>query len=248
VWGTAVGAPLAFVGLLFAQALLAVRGEYEPDDPGYVVEATVGPELAAELEPLRLAVLGDSTVAGLGAPTAEGALPSLVADRVAESLGRPVAVRGYGVSGARTADLLGGQLPDVVGFAPDVVVVVIGSNDVTHLTPPWRMRAELTALLDAIDEDLGVPVVLGGIPLFGEATALARPLRDVVGAYAAVLRPVQRSVAAELGVTYVEIAREASPRFVGVPDAMSRDGFHPGPTGYGFWADAIAPGVIRALG
>jgi lysophospholipase L1-like esterase len=246
-WGTAVGAPLAFLVLIVVQALMAVRGADPPDGPGYAVDTTIGPPAEDGAEPLRLAVLGDSTVAGLGAPTVDDALPLLLAQRVTAALDRPVRVKGYGVSGARTADLLGGQLPEVVPFDPDVVVVVIGSNDATRLAPPWRIRAELTALFEAIEEDLGVPVVLGGIPLFGEATALARPLRDVVGAHAGLLRPVQRSAAAEHGVTYVEIARDASPRFEGVHDAMSSDGFHPGPTGYGFWADAITPGVVAAL-
>jgi lysophospholipase L1-like esterase len=244
-WVTAVGAPVAFVILIAVQALLAVRIEDPLDNPEYVVDATVGPQ--GDEPPLRLAVLGDSTVAGLGAPTMEEALPVQVAERVASALDRRVAVMGYGVSGARTADLHEGQLPDVGGFAPDVVVIVIGSNDATHLTPTWTMRAELDALLVAVAEELGAPVVLGGVPLFGEATALARPLRDVVGLYAAILRPVQRSVADEHGATFVDIARDASPRFVGVADAMSRDGFHPAPTGYGFWADAIAPAVIDAL-
>lgn len=35
--------------------------------------------------------------------------------------------------------------------------------------------------------------------------------------------------------------------FFGVPNAMSCDGFHPGPIGYGFWADALAADVAAAV-
>ena len=52
---------------------------------------------------LELAVLGDSTVAGVGSPTEAETLAVLVAQRVADALGRPVHVVGHGVSGARTA-------------------------------------------------------------------------------------------------------------------------------------------------
>jgi lysophospholipase L1-like esterase len=242
-----VGAPLAFLLLLVVQGLLAARAERLPDAP-HRVEARVGPA-GADGAPLRLVLLGDSTVAGVGAPTLDGTLPVQVAERVAADLGRPVSVMGYGVSGARTADVVAEQLPRVADdAAPDVVVVVIGSNDVTHLTPPWQLRREVAEMAEAVEARLGAPVVLGGIPLFGAADLLAQPLRSVVDAYAGVLRPAQRRAAEDAGVAYVEIARDASPRFDGVPDAMASDGFHPSPIGYGFWADAIAPVVVEVLG
>ena len=242
--GAVVGLPLAFVGLLAVEAAIAARGEYEPSDPGYVVEATVDPASgdASAAAPLKLVMLGDSTVAGLGAPTEEQSLPVQTAQRVADLLGRRVEVRGLGVSGARTADVTAGQLPQVT--EADVVVIVIGSNDVTHGTPPWRFDDLTREMLVTATEQTDAPVVLGGIPLFGSATALAQPLRAVVGAYARPLRNLQaRQVAAVDGVTFVNIAVEASPRFRGVPDAMSGDGFHPAPIGYGFWADALAPAI-----
>jgi lysophospholipase L1-like esterase len=241
------GAPLAFLVLLAVQAFVAVRAERLPDDPGYQVEARIGAEGSGGT-PLRVALLGDSTVAGIGADTLDGSLAFQVGERVAASLDRPVQVMGYGVSGARTNDVVGAQLSRVDDFAPDVVVVVVGANDVTGLTPPWRLRADITAMADAVTLQLDAPVVLGGIPLFGGASLLAQPLRSVVDAYADVLRPTQRRAARAAGITYVEIARDASPRFAGVPEAMSSDGFHPAPVGYGFWADALAPGVLEALG
>lgn len=249
VVGAAVGVPLAFVGLLAAEAVMAARGEYAPSDPGYMVEATVEPSTGAEPTqgPLRVVMLGDSTVAGLGAPTEEESLPVQTAQRVADLLSRPVAVRGLGVSGARTFDVASSQIP-LIDDA-DVVVIVIGSNDVTHATPPWRFDEQTRDMLAAAVERSGGPVVLGGIPLFGSATALAQPLRAVVDAYAKPLRGIQAKTAANTpGVTFVNIAELASPRFRGVPDAMSDDGFHPAPVGYGFWADALAPAIATAAG
>jgi lysophospholipase L1-like esterase len=250
VLAAVVGGPVAFLLLLVVQALITMRGDYLPDDPGYRVDLLVAPGgSGADVgdETLRLAMIGDSTVAGLGSPTVETSLAGLVAQRVADAAGRPVRVMGYGVSGARTAHLVPEQLPEVAAFAPDVVVAVIGSNDVTHLTMPWRLRQQTAALAAAVDAEVGAPLVVAGIPLFGSATALAQPLRAVVDAYASVLRPVQRDAALEAGASYVAIARDASPRFAGVPEAMSEDAFHPSPIGYGFWADAIAPVVVEAV-
>ena len=245
-----LGAPLVFLGVLGVQAVLAARAEYLPDDPGYLIEATVVPGAGGAGEPLRLVMLGDSTVAGVGSPRLEQSLPVLVAQRVSDILGRPVEVRGLGVSGARTDTVRTEQLPRLTDAGVDAIVIVVGSNDVTHLTSPEaiteRTRRTLRAARDAAP---GAVVVLGGIPLFGSADALSQPLRWVVDRYADVLRPRQRAAARSVdGVTYVDIATEASPRFAGVPEAMSSDGFHPAPVGYGFWADALARGVVEALG
>jgi lysophospholipase L1-like esterase len=210
-------APLAFVGLLFLQILLALRGERVPN-PEYTVDVRVTPEgdaagVGGDGAVLRLVALGDSTVAGVGAPTMEDSLAVQVARRVADQLGRPVDVLGYGVSGARTDDVLRDQVPAVDGTQPDVVLVVVGANDVTHATPPWQLRSDLAVLADALTERTDAPVVLGGVPRFDEATVLAQPLRALVDGYALLLRPFQRSAAEDAGMAYVEIARDASPRF-----------------------------------
>jgi lysophospholipase L1-like esterase len=246
-WVPILGAPIAIATLLGVQALAATRGEYLREVDYEVDGLAEVPEAGGP--PLRLAVLGDSTAAGVGSPSAEDALPMLVAARVAEALGRDVVVRGFGVSGARTADVRDRQIPQVLSGSVDAVVIVIGSNDVTHLTPPWRFRRSTEEMLRLARDQTGAPVILGGIPLFGGATALPRPLRDVVDAYARPLRDRQAGAAARVpGATFVDISRLASPRFVGVPDAMSWDGFHPAEVGYGFWADALAPGVVTAVG
>lgn len=242
----AVGVPLAFVAVLAAEGALASRREYF-ETPGYEVEGTVVPPGAVG-DPVEMVMLGDSTVAGLGADTVEESLVLQTAQRAAVMAGRPIYARGFGVSGAVTADVRDEQLPQVSDDV-DVIVIVIGSNDTTHLTPPWKMD-DLTAsmLTTARRQAPNAAIVLGGIPLFGEARALDEPLRSVVDGYAGILRGVQRRAAESIeGVTFVNIAVEASPRFVGVPDAMSRDQFHPGATGYGFWADALAPAVAKAL-
>lgn len=242
------GLPLAFVSVLAVQALMTTRREYL-ETPEFEIDGTLQPA-GAQVggRPLRMVMLGDSTVAGLGSDSVEESLVFQTGQRVADLTGRPVAARGYGVSGARTADVRDDQLPELDGEV-DVVVIVIGSNDVTHFAPPWRMDDLTASMLTAAREHGGgAPIVLGGIPLFGEARAFAEPLRSVVDGYASLLRRPQRSAANNVeGVTYVDIAREASPRFVGVDGAMSSDEFHPGAIGYGFWADALAPAIAAAV-
>lgn len=242
--GLAVG---AFATLLAVELYLLSRREFLPTDPGYRIDKFVEPRGGgrAGTEVLRLAVLGDSTVAGVGSPTIRESLPVLIAQRVADATGRPVEVRGHGVSGARTRTVLRDQLPLVDGA--DAIVLVVGANDATHATF-WRAFRQQTDEMLATARSTGAAVVLAGTPRFHRNRIIPEPLRTMVDRYSTVLRGEQRSAtAARGGVAFVDLAAEASPRFLGVPQATSPDGFHPSPIGYGFWADALAPAVVKAL-
>lgn len=241
-----MGLPLVLLAVLGVEAYLAATATYLPGDPGFQVEATIGPTSTTQ-RPVELVVLGDSTVAGIGSPRAAQSLAVLVADRVAHRLGRQVHVVAKGASGARTMTVVARQVPLLADSRPDVVLIVVGSNDVTHVTAPWTMRHQTTALVEAARGTSHAPVVVGGIPQFRTVPALLQPLRWVTGRYASVLREAQRKAVAQSGAVYVDIAALASPRFIGRPESMASDGFHPSPVGYGFWADALAPAVADAV-
>ncbi|HEY8341314.1 MAG TPA: SGNH/GDSL hydrolase family protein [Egibacteraceae bacterium] len=241
----ALASPAALAAVVAAQVRSLVRGEFL-DDPAFSVAAECEPPAPTD-RLLRLAVLGDSTVAGIGADEADGSLPVLVAERVARLAGCRVAVTGHGRSGARTADVRGEQVPVLADGDVDVALVVVGSNDVTHVTPPWRLAAETAALVREAAARAGA-VVLGGIPEFATVPRFPQPLRAVAGAWADLLRAVQRRSALAAGALFVDIAALASPRFLGRPETMSADGYHPSAIGYGLWADALAPAVAALAG
>jgi lysophospholipase L1-like esterase len=78
---------------------------------------------------VRLAVLGDSTAAGVGVARHRDALAGMLGAAVAGRTGRAVSWRAVARSGAtsRTArDLVPGLVDG--GWRPDVVVVVVGST------------------------------------------------------------------------------------------------------------------------
>jgi lysophospholipase L1-like esterase len=140
--------------------------------------------------------------------------------------------------------VLADQLPRLDG-SWDAVVLVVGANDATHATPWPRLRTDAESMLRRAREHAPV-VVLVGTPRFHANEIIPEPLRTMVDRYAGLLRGEQRAaVAAVDGTRFVDLAAEASPRFLGRPEATSVDGFHPSPVGYGFWADAIAPAVVN---
>jgi lysophospholipase L1-like esterase len=242
----ALGATVGGIaGLIGTELVLLSRREFLPLDPGYAVDELIPSPTGDESAPIRLAVLGDSTVAGVGSPKAAESLPALIAQRVAGATGRAVRVTGHGVSGARTATAAE-QLARIGGNV-DAMVVIVGANDATHATPWPRFRRDLEALLAAAAARAPV-IVLAGTPRFHRNPVIPEPLRTFVDRYSGLLRGQQRAAArAADGVRFVDLAADASPRFLGVPEATSVDGFHPSPIGYGFWADALAPSVVAGL-
>jgi lysophospholipase L1-like esterase len=250
VLGTAVG---AFAGVVAVQLMRLRRIEFLPGHPGFYINHVVPAAAGASLGPrLRLAVLGDSTTAGVGVERPEDALPYLLARHIADAEARAVHVVSYGWAGARVADLVRVQLPRALeplratetdAFLPgaDVVAIVIGANDATHNTPPGRFRADLRATLDRIRSAAPrARVVLAGIPAFRGALPRVQPLIFLADQYARLLRPISRSEALRAGVAYADLASDVPPRLRGRTDVLSSDQFHPSVVGYSAWAEVIA--------
>jgi len=228
------GLAVAGAAVVAVEILLARSGHRLPDRPLVLDRPGGGP---------RVVWLGDSTVAGVGATTAAGALPS----RVQDGLGRPAAsLTVLAVSGARAADVLAHQVPKVAAARPDLVLIEVGANDTIHLTGAGRFRRAYEALVRGLPA--GVPVVLLGVPDMGSIARFAQPLRMLAGWRGRHLDGVVRRVAAESGAVYVDIAGPTGPAFRRNPGRFfSADDFHPSDAGYGLWAEAVLR-VLRSEG
>jgi lysophospholipase L1-like esterase len=201
-----------------------------------------------EGEPLDLLVLGDSIAAGLGAEHRRDTLGGRLARGVAKTLGRPVRLRVGAVVGAESS-ALAAQLDALpVGYAPEVAVVVVGGNDVTHRVP---VPVSVGHLVDAVErlQARGAVVVVGTCPDLGALRPVPQPLR-VLGARASRQLAAAQSLAVRrAGAHAVSLADVVGPFFLTYPEeAFSLDRFHPSATGYRRTAKALVPSVLVALG
>ena len=216
--------------------------------PG-TIDLTIAPPdpTLADGNPLELLALGDSGMAGVGVTVPAAALPAQIAQRVAARTGRPVHVVSHAQPGARTYDVLTKQLTPGLGL-PDVVVLLVGANDVTHLTRT-RQLAEDTANLLARLPRLGAPVVMSSLPEFEAMRSVPAVLRAVLRLRAGVVRRVHvRAVLdAGSGVDLVDVRGLVGREFLTNADLMSPDRFHPSEAGYSRIADVLAPAVLAAI-
>lgn len=224
------------------------RPESGPAAELHPVDVTVTPSAGARAGAalVELAAFGDSAMAGIGVDQLTDVLAVQVAQRVADATGAPVHVVGYARSGARTLDVLTAQVR-AVRRAPDVAVLVVGTNDVIHATPPLALAHTWEVLLDAF-EAMDTPVVMSNLPEFRAMRMLPRPLMAAARGYGSVVGAVQsHAVAQRPHVSLVDVSGAVGQEFVDDPAKMSADFFHPSAAGYARIADALTPALLACL-
>jgi lysophospholipase L1-like esterase len=196
---------------------------------------------------LRLAVLGDSGAAGLGAETREATPGATLAAELATASGRTVMLTNSAVVGARSRDLEA-QVDRALHVRPHVAVIMIGANDVTHLTRPQHSVALLAEAVRRLRE-AGSEVVVGTCPDLGTVKPLATPLRQVARRMSRELAAAQEIAVRQAGGRAVPLAELLGEAFDTDPERFfSADRFHPSTAGYQACAHALLPEVLAAAG
>ncbi|RRO15510.1 SGNH/GDSL hydrolase family protein [Saccharopolyspora rhizosphaerae] len=254
--GTAGGLSGAAYGLLNGQAGHARRLIGPPiSDPlradGVHLPTGVGPvarsEVPEDVEPLELVVLGDSSAAGLGA-SVPSELPGVrVARGLAEELEGPVSLTTHAIVGA-TSQELAAQVDAALRRKPELVLIIIGANDVTSKLPVSKC-AELLGVQVRRLVEADVKVVVGTCPDLGSVRPIPQPLRSVASRWSLALARAQRRVVEANGGYAVPLADLLSPEFLARPaEFFSPDRFHPSGAGYEAAAEILLPVMCMAIG
>ena len=235
----------SFYGLLRAEATLARRtiGETHgrvPDSTGWYGRGRPGPAI-------KIALLGDSSAAGYGVTTIEQTPGAWLGSGVAEQAERRVHLREFASVGAQSRDL-DAQVTKALPTGPDVAVVLVGANDVTHTVLP---AASVRFLSEAVRRlrDAGVEVVVGTCPDLGTVSPIPSPLRQVARLWSRRLAAAQTIAVVEAGGRTVSLGSILGPEFAAAPTVLfGPDRFHPSAAGYERLARTLTPSVLAALG
>ena len=236
----------ACVLLFGVEILLAIPG---PDDH-YQPPSRQPVRLGGAGTPLTYVVLGDSTAAGRGGDYERG-IALTTARHLAQT--RPVTLVNLAVSGAKVRDVVQGQLPEAARLRPDVVLLAVGANDVTHFTTSGAVSEGLSSILDRLSAARpGVRIVLTGSPAVGTARRFAQPLRWLAGVETnrvnrAVGSVIERARGKAQHVTWAPIARDTESAFAQDPTLFAPDRFHPNDRGYAAWMPTLNAALDEAL-
>ncbi|WP_052720322.1 SGNH/GDSL hydrolase family protein [Actinoplanes rectilineatus] len=194
---------------------------------------------------ITVAVVGDSFAAGYGASRPRETPAGLIAGRLARRLGCRVDLECLAVMGARTPDLTP-QVDRAVALRPHLVLLFVGGNDITNLSPPGRTGRELGEHVRRL-RAAGARVVVGGCPDLSVPPLVTRPLTWLMAGLSRRLSQAQAAHVRAAGGVYVDLFTALSPAFSAWPQRMlSPDGFHPSADGYVVAASAVLPAVMDA--
>lgn len=199
-------------------------------------------------DPVDLLLLGDSIAAGLGAERRKDTLGGRLARGLAKATRRSVRLRTAAVVGSESSALPAQLASLPAEYRPDVAVLVVGGNDVTHRVPVADSVRHLITTVAALHA-LGAEVVVGTCPDLGALRAVPQPLRSLGSLASRQLAAAQRAGAVDSGAFVVSLATVVGPFFVVNPEEMfSLDRFHPSAAGYRRTAKAMLPSLLAALG
>jgi lysophospholipase L1-like esterase len=190
---------------------------------------------------LRVLVLGDSVIAGVGVEEQREGLAAQIARALAERSGRSVAWHGIGRSGATTAEVHYQLLPTLTNLRYEAVIIATGVNDVTRLYTPLRYKRDLQAMIHDLWRwlDHRPTVIVSALPPVLDFPALPQPLRGILGRRTALMDDAARDLAERtIGVSYQPI-----PFPMGDESYFSSDGYHPSAKACATWARYIAGGI-----
>ncbi|MFI6937049.1 SGNH/GDSL hydrolase family protein [Streptomyces sp. NPDC050287] len=242
----------AAMGLLLAEVRLARRQVGNGTVPHVPhAEGRYGHVYAVPDEPpLRLVMLGDSTAAGQGVHRAGQTPGALLASGLAAVAERPVELRNVALPGATSDDLdrqvaLALAEPSLV---PDICVIMIGANDVTHRMPATRSVRHLSTAVRRL-RTAGAEVVVGTCPDLGTIEPVQQPLRWLARRASRQLAAAQTIGVVEQGGRTVSLGDMLGPEFAANPrELFGPDNYHPSAEGYATAAMAVLPTVCAALG
>ena len=225
--------------LMAAQAYVARRREPEIVSRVQVRSWFIGGD-ALHRAPLELAMVGDSLAAGLGADEPSKTVGVLLAEGLAAASERQVHLRNVAVVGAESKDLAGqiGNLTDPHVHL-EVVVIVIGGNDVMHLQ---KIGAAVQYLAVAVSDlrSRGCQVIVATCPDMGTTKRFDQPLRLLAHFLSRLLATAQTIVVLRAGGRTVSMGDTLGPSFKQNPAEMfAADQVHPSSQGYARAAEEL---------
>ncbi len=231
-------------GLLLAESLLARKKIGMTCERPPSADGLFGADMAGR--PVSIIMLGDSAAVGYGMSSADDTPPGMVGWGLAHVLDRPVQVTTFAEVGARTADLTAQIDKGLIG-EPDIALIIVGANDVTHRILPAESARQLSQAVHRLRE-AGCEVVVGTCPDLGTVQPLPQPLRFIARVWSRRLARRQALATLHAGGRVVSLADLLGESFATNVDIMfGADRFHPSRTGYANMISMVIPALAGAI-
>lgn len=233
---------LAAIGLLPVAPFLYLQGQYVRRKVGLLPDAQgekIG-QFGTDENLVKLLVIGESTVAGLGARTHETALAGQFAKFLSRKIEKSVrwtALGKNGVTAERTIEELVPQIP-VEKF--DYIVIGLGGNDVLKLSSPRKWRRTMMRLINILrQQNPSAKIFITNVAAVNLSTALPQPIRGILWQ----LSKMHDANILEFIKGFDDVFYYPQPKKV--PADFFSDGIHPSEAGYAIWAEEMIKTLLK---
>jgi lysophospholipase L1-like esterase len=194
-------------------------------------------EAAGAQAPLVYAALGDSLTSGVGTERYEESYPYRVASLLSSS-GLPVRLKTYSYPGARTQNVIQDLLPLAIRDQPDIVTVLIGTNDIHGHVRLGVFEKNYDFILSRLSRETKAEVYVVSVPHLGSRQLLLPPYDRYFLWEEEQHNAILRQLCSKYGVTFIDLetpTREKAQE----SGYYCRDLFHPNTETYNLWAQII---------
>jgi len=183
----------------------------------------------------KLFVIGESTVAGLGARTHAQGLAGRFAEQLSGRIGKAVSwsvVGRNGVTAKRTIDEL---VPMMLDGKFDYILVGLGGNDVMKLSSPRKWRRDMIQLLAILREKNPDAVIfITNCPMIKYSPVIPHPIKFLLWE----LSKLHDANIREFTTGMTRVFYYHQPTDITV-EGFFADGIHPSEQGYSDWSAAM---------
>lgn len=227
---------LAAVALAPAYPFLFLQGQYVRRKVGLLPDAQGAKTgvFGADSEPVNLLVIGESTVAGLGARTHETALAGQFAKFLSRKIEKSVRWTAIGKNGVTAQRTISELVPLIPAETFDYILLGLGGNDVLKLSSPHKWRRTMIELIDILREkNPQSKIFITNVAAVHLSPALPQPIRGILQR----LSKMHNQNILEFSQNWQNVFYYPQP--ANVPADFWSDGIHPSEAGYAVWAEDI---------
>ena len=188
-------------------------------------------------EPLSYVIMGDSTSISQGSQYEEGFAFASVS-RLARSF--TVKSLNTGISGATSEEVRRDQLKAAMDARPDLVLLAVGANDVTHFVRLETIRESVQYIVDELKKaNPDVRIVVTSSPAMDSVTRFPDGAKQLLGLRTRQVNAVFEELIEKNGLIAAPIAEKTRDAFIADPTLTAADNFHPNARGYALWIPVV---------
>jgi lysophospholipase L1-like esterase len=190
------------------------------------------------IKKISYSALGDSLTAGVGVDEFKDSFPYILADKLAKNDAK-VDLKIFAYPGAKTADLIKDLLPGAIASQPDIITLLIGTNDMHGNISLKDFEKKYRFILQELKENTKAKIYAISVPFLGTESLLLPPYDFYFNQQTKEYNEIIKNLADVFQVEYVDIATPTADLFKKRGSYCADDEFHPSAAGYALWSKII---------